>query len=324
MQRSHRWIESALDAALEGSIVGSFSRIGFEVRRVTDRWDDPPRLDGKTVLVTGASSGIGKAVASGVGRLGAHVILTARDVDRLDLSAKTVVGAGGTATVVPADLVEPSQVEALVERIAATSTVVDAVVHNAGALFPRYRQAPDGTELTVATHLLAPFRLAREMSKLMSPRRFVLVTVSSGGMYTEKFDLTRLEMNRSDYRGAVAYARAKRAQVVLASQWQRRLGPGVQSYSTHPGWVRTAGLDAGLPGMARLGPLLRTPEQGADTIVWLVGEALARPQAPPPGFWHDRRRRGEYYRPGTGRSPVEALSDGAALWSWCEDRTRIR
>jgi NAD(P)-dependent dehydrogenase (short-subunit alcohol dehydrogenase family) len=315
-------IASAVDAALEASIVGSFSRIGFEMRRVSERWEDPPRLDGRTVLVTGASSGIGRAVALGVGRLGAHVILTARDIDRLDLSAKAVVGAGGTASVVPADLVEPSQVEALVERIAATSTVVDAVVHNAGALFPTYRQASDGAELTVATHVLAPFRLTRQISPLMNPQRYVLVTVSSGGMYTEKFDLSRLEMDRSDYRGAVAYARAKRAQVVLAAQWQLRLGPGVLSYSTHPGWVRTAGLDAGLPGMARLGPMLRTPEQGADTIVWLAGEALARPQAPVPGFWHDRRPRGEYYRPGTGRSPLQARSDGEALWSWCEERTR--
>ncbi|MGC8512666.1 MAG: SDR family NAD(P)-dependent oxidoreductase [Acidimicrobiales bacterium] len=323
MQRSNRLIASVADAALEASIVGSFSRLGFDVRSVSDRWEDPPRLDGKTVLVTGASSGIGRAVAIGLGRRGAHVISTARDIGRLNLSAKQVVAAGGAATVVPADLVEPSQVEALVERIGATCAGVDAVVHNAGALFPGYRQAPDGTELTVATHVLAPFRLTRQMSTLMNTKRRVLVTVSSGGMYTERFDLSRLEMTRSDYRGAVAYARAKRAQVVLASQWQLRLGPGVHSYSTHPGWVRTAGLDAGLPGMARLGPLLRTPEQGADTIVWLVGEALTRPQAPTPGFWHDRRLRGVYYRPGTRRSPAQERSDGEALWSWCEDRTLV-
>ncbi len=323
MQRSSHLIASVADAALEASVVGSFSRLGFDVRRLSGRWEDPPRLDGRTVLVTGASSGIGRAVALGLGRCGANVILTARNLDRLNLAAKSVVGVGGTAVVVPADLVEPSQVEALVERIGAICTGVDAVVHNAGALFPRYSQAADGSELTVATHVLAPFRLTRQMSTLMNSQRYVLVTVSSGGMYTERFDLSRLEMNRSDYRGAVAYARAKRAQVVLASQWQLRLGTGVLSYSTHPGWVRTAGLDAGLPGMARLGPLLRTPEQGADTIVWLVCEALAGGQAPPSGFWHDRRLRGVYYRPGTRRSPAQERSDGEALWSWCVDRTRI-
>ncbi len=323
MQRPHRLIASLADVALEASIVGSFSRIGFEVRSASEGWEEPPRLDGKTVLVTGASSGIGRAVAVGLARRGAHVILTARDVDRLGLSAKNVLDAGGTAAVVPADLVEPAQVEALVEQVGATSAALDAVVHNAGALFRSYRQAPDGTELTVATHVLAPFRLTCRLSTLLDSKRCVLVTVSSGGMYTERFDLSRLEMTRNDYRGAVAYARAKRAQVVLASQWQQRLGSGIQSYSTHPGWVRTAGLDAGLPGMARLGPLLRTPEQGADTVVWLVSEALARAVPPEPGFWHDRRLRGQYYLPSTRRSPAQARVDGEALWSWCAQRTGI-
>jgi NAD(P)-dependent dehydrogenase (short-subunit alcohol dehydrogenase family) len=124
-------------------------------------------------------------------------------------------------------------------------------------------------------------------------------------------------MGPEGYRGAVAYARAKRAQVVLAHEWARRHGTsGVRSYSMHPGWVATPGLDSGLPGFARLGPLLRTPEEGADTIVWLVANALAE-TPPAEGFWLDRRPRGEHYRPGTGAGP----DDGARLWEWCEART---
>jgi NAD(P)-dependent dehydrogenase (short-subunit alcohol dehydrogenase family) len=176
--------------------------------------------------------------------------------------------------------------------------------------------------MTVATHVLAPFRLSELVIPLLRPSRSAIVTVSSGGMYTERFDLGLLEMAPSQYRGTIAYARAKRAQVILASQWQRRLGPAVSSYSTDPGWVKTAGLQEALASVARLGPLLRSPDQGADTIVWLLGEALGGPEVPEPGFWHDRRRRGEYYRPGTRPSPLHATNDGEALWDWCITRTR--
>lgn len=321
MQSARRLVASAADAVLEASIVGSFTRIGFDTRRLSAQWREPRGLDGRTVLVTGASSGIGRAVAAGLGRLGAELWLTGRNVERLEETARTVEESGGKANVAVVDLVYPSQVESFVARLSREAPGVDGIVHNAGALFGDYRQAPDGTELTVATHVLAPFRLTGLVGPLLRPARSVIVTVSSGGMYTERFDLDRLEMGPSAYRGTVAYARAKRAQVILAAQWQRRLGPSVASYSTHPGWVKTAGLQEALAGMARLGPLLRSPQQGADTIVWLVAEALAGLEVPQPGFWHDRRLRGEYYRPGTRPSPPKARSDGDALWDWCARRT---
>ena len=320
MQSAGRLLSSAADAVLEASIVGSFTRIGFDARRRSDRWHEPHRLDGRTIVVTGASSGIGRAVATGLGMLGAKLWLTGRNEQRLAATARSVESAGGNARLVVADLVIPSQVDDLVERMSDEVSVLDGIVHNAGALFGDYRQAPDGTELTVATHVIAPFRLTELLVPRLRPGRSILVTVSSGGMYTERFDLAQLEMSPVEYRGTVAYARAKRAQVVLASEWQRRLGPAVSSYSTHPGWVNTEGLQGALAGMSRLGPLLRSPAQGADTIVWLVGEALAGSEVPPPGFWHDRRRRGEYYRPGTRPGARQALSEGEALWEWCASR----
>ncbi len=320
MQSAGRLLTSAADAVLEASIVGSFTRIGFDVRSRSERWDEPRRLDGRTVVVTGASSGIGRAIALGLGKLGAELWITGRSEQRLAETARSVESAGGKARLVVADLVVASQVEDLVERVVADVSVLDGIVHNAGALFGDYRQTPDGTELTVATHVIAPFRLTELLVAHLRPARSVLVTVSSGGMYTERFDLARLEMGPSEYRGTVAYARAKRAQVVLAAEWQRRLGPVVSSYSAHPGWVNTEGLQGALAGMSRLGPLLRSPAQGADTIVWLVGEALAGGDVPQPGFWHDRRRRGEYYRPGTRPGRLQALSEGEALWEWCASR----
>jgi NAD(P)-dependent dehydrogenase (short-subunit alcohol dehydrogenase family) len=115
------------------------------------------------------------------------------------------------------------------------------------------------------------------------------------------------------YRGAAAYARVKRAQVALSAEWARRAaGTGVAFHAMHPGWADTPGLAAALPRFRRiLQPLLRTPEQGADTITWL---ATADPALVGSGsFWHDRRRRPEHLLPWTR----EAAGASRRLWDQC-------
>jgi len=316
-------------------VVGSFSRIGFVVRSRTGHWTPPPRLDGKVIIVTGASSGIGRASVVELARIGADLHLVGRDTERLAAAqqAAIAVGGGGRVEVSQVDLVDPAQVRTFARKILVSEDRLDGLVHNAGALFPDFRTTADGTELTVATHVLAPFRLTWLLSPLL--RRSlssVIVTVSSGGMYTERFELDRLQPTAERYNGVTAYARAKRAQVVLAYEWGRRwYGDGVESYAMHPGWVDTPGLATGLPSFAHLGPLLRTPLQGADTVVWLAAggpridsSAGGRP-APGAGraggIWLDRRRRSEYYLPTTYRRPAHRQDDGAALWDWCAART---
>ena len=137
-------------------------------------------------------------------------------------------------------------------------------------------------------------------------------------MYTERFDLEHLVMSPGSYRGTTAYARVKRAQVVLSHEWARRWGAdGVASYSAHPGWVDTPGLASGLPTFAKLGPLLRNPAEGADTVIWLAAGAARREDPPSTeGFFHDRHLRGEYHLPWTARGA--STSDGPRLWEWCE------
>jgi dehydrogenase/reductase SDR family protein 12 len=299
-----RNVADLTDVLLEATIAGSWSRAGILARRAIGPWPEPPRIDGATVVVTGASSGIGRAAAGQLAALGAEVVLVGRDRARL---AEAADASGGEAIV--ADLVERAQLDELVRRLSERKRI-DGVVHNAGALFPERRTDPDGVELTVATHVLAPFRLARALKPRLAGA--VSVVVSSGGMYTARLEMDQLEMPPGAYRGAVAYARAKRAQVVLAGEWARR--GWFRSYSMHPGWVATPGVSAGLPRFSRLGPALRTPDEGADTITWLVACGLG-PEPPAEGFYFDRRRRGEHYRPGT------AAGDSAAtLWDWCEAR----
>lgn len=298
-----------LDTVLEATVAGSFSRVGVLARRAAGGWTDPPRMDGKRVLITGASSGIGAAAADAIASLGASLWLVGRDRRRLEQVAERTSGHP-----VVADIVDSTQLESLASSVKEQAGQLDGLVHNAGALFPEYSRSADGIELTVATHVVAPFRLTNMLRPLLADPS-VIVTVSSGGMYTAPLDLDQLEMGPDGYRGTVAYARAKRAQVVLAHEWARRLGPaGVSSHSMHPGWARTPGVAAGLPRFSRLGPLLRTPAEGADTVVWLVASTLDDPAFPREGFWLDRRRRGEHYLPTTRRG-----DDGPRLWAWCED-----
>ena len=319
----------AVDTALEASVVGSFSRVGSVVRGRLEHWRPPSDLTGRVVIVTGASSGIGRAAALELARLGATVWLVGRDKARTEAAARAARALGAGEAIEPAvfDIVDTDAVDAFAAQIATAHERLHGLVHAAGALFPTYRRAPDGGELTVATAVLAPFRLTWLLSPLLRRSGDAdIVTLSSGGMYTQPFDLARLEMPPAEYRGTTAYARAKRAQVVLSHEWARRWGAdGVASYAAHPGWVDTPGLASGLPSFAKLGPLLRTPAQGADTVVWLASGEARRPQLPDPlmeGFFHDRHRRSEYHLPWTARGV--SATDGARLWEWCQSRTGLR
>jgi dehydrogenase/reductase SDR family protein 12 len=322
-----------IDGLLEVSVAGSFSRLGYVVRRHVEGWNDPGRLEGKTMIVTGASSGIGQAAAVQLASLGAEVWLVGRNAERLLATRRRAESAGGNGTIHTAevDVVNADAVSAFVDRVSSTHDELHGLVHNAGALFPDYGLSDDGTgsltERTLATHVVAPFRLSWLLAPLLlRADQSVIATVTSGGMYTQRFDPDRIEGSPAKYRGTVAYGKAKRAQVVLSHEWARRwAGDGVASYAVHPGWVDTPGLATGLPSFAKLGPLLRTPAQGADTVTWLTADEPRRTAtaAPLDGLWHDRHPRGEYYLPTTRRSPSQSVHDGAALWNWCAERTGV-
>jgi NAD(P)-dependent dehydrogenase (short-subunit alcohol dehydrogenase family) len=138
-------------------------------------------------------------------------------------------------------------------------------------------------------------------------------------MYAQALDVDDLQTERRPYKGAAAYARTKRAQIVLTEEWTRRLGGlGVTAHAMHPGWVDTPGIEASLPRFHRLvGPALRTPAEGADTIVWLGADP--EPLRRPGRFWHDRRERPTHRLPGTATS----REDAARLWEACAALTGL-
>ncbi len=312
-------VRRLIDAGLEVTVVGSFSSIGPSIRRRIDRWAPPPAAEGRTVLVTGATSGLGLATANELARLGATVCLVGRDRERT-AAARRGASSLGRAQVLSetANLGDLEQVKALFVRLTGRLDRLDAVIHNAGVLFHTRQLSPQGTEATATIHLLAPFVLTEGLQPLLrasAPSR--VITMTSGGMYAQRFDLEQLVAPSGEYDGVKAYACAKRAQVVLTHEWQRRHGPGgIDFHVVHPGWVDTPGLSHGLPGFARLlRPILRSPPDGADTAVWLAG---GRPGQPPGGqLWLDRRPRGEYRLPWTWMPSACRVAGGEALWAWC-------
>lgn len=307
-----------LDALLEASVVGSFSRLGPAVR--APLWGFAPLSTlparGRSVLVTGTSAGLGYATAAWLLRAGATVLGTARTRARAEGSVAAlthVLGADVVAAryrVDTLDLADLRSVRAFAARRCAEGGALHAIVHNAGAMEPVYRRTPDGFERTYQVHVLAPFVLTDALLvPLAEADRARVVTVTSGGLYTVALATARLG-SAHRWRPALAYARAKRAQAEfapLASARTARLG--VDWHTVHPGWAATPGLRTAMPRFARsTGPLLRTAEQAGEGIAWVTLAAV--PQAQPGALWLDRRRRGTTRLPGTSADPGER----AALW----------
>jgi dehydrogenase/reductase SDR family protein 12 len=237
------------------------------------------------VLVTGPTSGLGRAAAEALAGLGARVILVGRSRERLALVRDALVAAHGEDRfpVVVADMGSLRSVRAAVTRVLETESRLDVLVDNAGAIFPERVEGPDGIEGTLATLVVGPFVLVSGLLPLLRRTGGArVVAVTSGGMYTQRLDLDDLQGASGVFSGPRAYARAKRAQVALVREWARRLGPadqaaGVTVNAMHPGWADTPGLAESLPAFHRLmGPLLRNPAEGVDTLVWLAAAPEGR------------------------------------------------
>jgi dehydrogenase/reductase SDR family protein 12 len=283
-----------VDAALEASVVGGFSRVGPLVRGRVEHWVEPPSLEGRVCLVTGAGAGLGRAASTGLARLGAALRLLVRDAARGEDARRLIVAETGNEDV-RCELVDISlrrSVRACAERLLAGGEPVHVLVHNAGVLPAERRETAEGLELTFATNVLGPHlltRLLRERLVESAPARVLFV--SSGGMYTRRLDVDDLQSREGSFDGRVAYARSKRAEVVLAERWAEELASsGVVVHAMHPGWADTPGIESSIPTFRRvMRPLLRSPEQGADTVVWLA--AADEPGAVTGRFWCDRHVR---------------------------------
>ncbi|MEO6207076.1 MAG: SDR family NAD(P)-dependent oxidoreductase [Candidatus Limnocylindrales bacterium] len=291
-------MRSLVDGFLELTVVGSFSRSGILIRRKLFDWTSlsDGSLAGTTILVTGPTSGLGRVTAVALARLGARVVLVGRSAERLGQVRDELVAAHGADRfpIAVADMGSLVSVRAAVAEILARETRLDVIVDNAGAIFLERTMSPDGIEATFATCVVGPFALIDGLLPLMERSGGGrIIAVTSGGMYAQALDLDDLGSQRVAYTGALAYARAKRAQTALVRERARRLalrGSSVTINAMHPGWADTPGLADTLPTFHRLmGPFLRSPEEGADTIIWLAADPAAGGLSG--GLFLDRRPR---------------------------------
>jgi NAD(P)-dependent dehydrogenase (short-subunit alcohol dehydrogenase family) len=276
----------------------SFTRRGYRDQRSRGL---SRRLDGRTVAITGVTSGLGLASAQELARLGARVLLIGRGTRRLDAAASLIRAFAGPCTLVTyeAELSSIAATHELADRLLAAEPRIDVLVNNAGALFSERGETAEGNERTLAVNLLTPALLAKRLEARLSEASGRVINVVSGGLYMQSLALGDLDSRREPYDGAKAYARAKRGLLALTRIWASDAGP-LAWHAVHPGWAATPGVSTSLPTFNRwMGPWLRNPRQGADTMVWLASHPALGPDGARTGFWFDRARQPDAVLPGT-------------------------
>jgi len=309
-------LRAGCDALLDATILPSFDRSGFRRHARSFAPDDlEVELTGRVCLVTGANSGIGLETSRALAARGATVWMLCRDRQRGQRAVEQVRTAT-ESTHVHLALLDVSDLDA-VRRFSRDFAAprIDVLVHNAGVLPDQRIASADGHEITLATHVLGPWALTVAlMPKLRASRDARVVFVSSGGMYTQRLSLDDCEWQRRKYDGVAAYAQTKRMQVVLAELLAQALPASrITVSSMHPGWADTPAVRTSLPGFWRtMQRRLRTPAEGADTVIWLAASPAARGRSGL--FWFDRKPRSTHLLPWTR----ESAADRQSLRELCE------
>ncbi|MFQ5919861.1 MAG: SDR family oxidoreductase [Thermoplasmata archaeon] len=232
-------------------------------------------MRGKTCVVTGANSGIGKATATALAKAGAHVVMVCRDGPRGEAAQAEIQSSSRNPGVdlLLADLSSQEAVRGLAAEVESGYDAVHVLVNNAGALVNPRQETVDGLEYTFALNHLAPFLLTQLLLDLLltsAPARIVNVTSEAHAMGRIHFDDLQA---RRRYRGLGAYNRSKLGNVLFTYELARRLaGTGVTVNCVHPGSVNTKfgnTAKGAFPAIFRfLKPLMRSPEKGAETVLY--------------------------------------------------------
>ena len=234
-------------------------------------------MEGKVVLVTGGTSGIGKAAATALAELGAEVVVSGRNKERGEAAVGEIRRRSGSekVSVMLADLAVQAEVRGLADEFKERHDRLDVLVNNAGLIQSRRTETPDGIELTLAVNHLAPFLLTNLLVDLLrgsAPSR--IITVSSEARRNAQIDFDDLQSRRR-YRAFSVYGMTKLANVLFTYELAERLrGTGVVANCVHPGGVNTNfghnNRSFGILLFRAFKPFMRAPAQGADTIVYLA------------------------------------------------------
>ena len=232
-------------------------------------------MEGKTVVITGATSGIGEVAAVRLAEQGARIVFTARDKARADdtLAALGKAGPQAEHAVHMADLSRLAEMKRIGAELA-REPQIDVLINNAGALFNKRQETADGLEMTFALNHMAYFVVTNLLLSKLKPGARI-VTVASNAHRGAKLDFDDLQSRRS-YTGFPVYSRSKLCNILFNRELARRLsGSGITANALHPGFVATRfGNDSG--GIMRavlkvakpIGAI--SPEEGAQTIIYLA------------------------------------------------------
>jgi NAD(P)-dependent dehydrogenase (short-subunit alcohol dehydrogenase family) len=278
-------------------------------------------MKGKTCLVTGATSGIGKEIALGFAGMGAAVVIAGRSKERCEAALQEIRSkAGGDVSYLVADLSSQASVRQLAKDYAAAHSRLDILVNNAGVFLTKRMTTVDGIECTFAVNHLAPFLLTNlliDIIKASSPAK--IITTSSVAHRGARIDLDDIQFKKKSYSGIRAYSQSKLANILFTKELARRLeGTGVTANCFHPGAVRTS-LVHDNPWYYRLiwtagGPFFLSAEKGADTGVYLASSPDVEGIT---GKYFVKRRQEE---PSVEAGDMEAA---AKLWNLSEKLTGL-
>ncbi|MFF3243783.1 SDR family NAD(P)-dependent oxidoreductase [Streptomyces sp. NPDC002870] len=251
----------------------------------------------RTIVITGGAGGLGLVAARHLVQAGTNVVLAGRDAVRTAAAADGLrdLAPAGTDAVPPrvyaADLSQWAQVRDLAAKLADDGVRVDVLVNNAGAVFPRYGQTPDGVERTYAVNHHAPFLLTHA---LLAAGAFTadarIINLSTFVEKRGRLDATDPDVSGTSWRHRFysqlhVYGTSKLLGLLATTELARRLPDGLRIYSANPGMVKNTGINTNAGGLMRLtAPLFRpfsiTPDQGVQTTLWL---ATASPAPQPSG-----------------------------------------
>jgi retinol dehydrogenase-14 len=279
-------------------------------------------MEGKAVLITGGTSGIGKAAATALAGMGANVVITGRNGERGDRALQEIREESGNegVEVMLADLAVQAEVRRLAEEFRERHDRLDVLVNNAGLVLSERTETPDGIETQLATNHLAPFLLTNlllDLLKKSAPSR--IITVSSDAHRWGKIDLNDLQ-SKKRYRAFPVYGMTKLANIMFTYELAERLeGTGVTANCMHPGGVSTNFAVGSRSPFALLfrafKPFMRSPKQGADTLVYLA----ASPEA--------EGMTGKYLADRKVKAPSDAAYDQTTrkrLWEASEELTGLK
>ncbi|MBK7409419.1 MAG: SDR family oxidoreductase [Saprospirales bacterium] len=252
-------------------------------------------MNGKTICITGANSGIGFHTAQELARAGARVILGVRNREKGENAAvriRTEIP-GAQVDVFPLDLSSRKSIESFAGRVREATSSLDVLVNNAGQMSSRFETTEDGFELQVGVNYLGHFLLTRLLlDRLKQAPEGRVIHLSSSAHYGGKIDFERFRADKGRYKGMPAYAQSKLANVLFASELARRY-PDIRSYSLHPGvvgsnivrpdklgWLFTI-------GWTLFKPFTFSPKRGAKTSLFL---ATATPAPEPNGQYFDEHQ----------------------------------